>query len=52
MVDINNKRQSYSITLAADDNIKILINDNEVFNETVGTGYISIAQLDYNESKQ
>ena len=51
-MDINNKRQSYSISLVAGENIKILINDNEVFDETVGTNYISIVQLDYNESKQ
>ena len=51
-MNINNKKQNYSITLIADEDIRILINDIEVFNETVATGYIAIIQLDYNESKQ
>ncbi len=51
-MDINNKQQKYNITLSPGENIKILIDDNEVFNETVGTDYISNVQLNYNESKQ
>ena len=52
MVSINNKQQKYSITMDPTENIKILINDNEVFNETVGNNYIAIIQLNYNETKQ
>ncbi len=49
---INNKQQKYSITLASGENVKILLDDVEVFNETVGQDYIAIIQLNYNESKQ
>ena len=48
-MELKSKDIGYNIELAATENIKILINDNEVFNETVANNFTAKIKLKYFE---
>jgi len=50
-MDLEQKRMRYRLSLEAGENVKILINDNEVFNETVGQSFLANVDLTYDETK-
>ena len=50
-MQVDNKEIQYNITLDATENIKILINENQAFNETVPVGYKCNITFMYQESK-
>ena len=50
MVEVQNKEIGYRINMIAGENIKILINDNEAFNETVGESKEGKVNFKFQES--
>jgi len=52
MADIRAKRIGYDVDLVEGDNVKILINDNERFNYTIGVGYLGRLGLNFQETKE
>ena len=50
-MEVENKEFQYNISLEAGENIKILINDNEVIDETVPANYKANVTYMYQESK-
>ena len=50
-MEVENKEIQYNISLEAGEDIKILINDNQAFSETVPEGYKCNITFMYQESK-
>lgn len=50
-MNVESKILKYRISLAAEENIKIIVNEIEVFNETVPTGFVGSVGLNYSEEK-
>lgn len=49
---ITQRTEQYNLELIAEENIKILINDIEVFNETIGTDKKAIIQFRFQEENE
>ena len=50
-MNLESKTLKYRISLITGENIKITVNDIEVFNESVSEGFTGHVSLNYDESK-